>query len=187
MVFSNLVQNVSRNEIITKRSLVTTFNLTSNLTQENHKYTVNYQQVAFYRRSNFTRPFNWVKRRGGGYDENLTAENKSFLDEVIIDKFSTSPLKDGPWKKGEYDASSVNKRLGLIGVKLGSLPQWTKDGKKIHTTLIQVLDNHVIDYVPPEVLIERSNIYNKNRQRTKEGKLGMAIVGAISSDPRNVR
>ena len=97
-----------------------------------------------------------------------------------------SPLKDGPWKKGEYDADSFNKRLGLIGVKLGSIPQWTIDGHKFYTTLIQVLDNHVIDYVPPEVLIERSNIYNKNKKRTKDGFLGMAIVGAVSSDPRNV-
>lgn len=45
----------------------------------------------------------------------------------------------------------------------------------------------MIDYVPPEVLIERNNLYNNNTNRTKEGKLGMALVGAISSDPRNVR
>lgn len=104
----------------------------------------------------------------------------------MLDKYSESPLKEAPWKKGEYNENSVNKRLGLLGIKLGSLPQWTKDGKKIHTTLIQVLDNHVIDYIPPEVLVERNNIYNNNLKRTKNGNLGMAIVGAISSDPRNV-
>ncbi|CAF0762340.1 unnamed protein product [Brachionus calyciflorus] len=32
---------------------------------------------------------------------------------------------------------------------------------------------------------ERNNIYNNNTKRTKNGMLGMAIVGAISSDPRN--
>lgn len=104
----------------------------------------------------------------------------------MLDKYSESPLKEAPWKKGEYNINSINKRLGLIGIKLGSIPQWTKDGKKIHTTLIQILDNHVIDYVPPEVLIERNNIYNNNLKRTKDGNLGMAIVGAVSSDPRNV-
>lgn len=63
--------------------------------------------MAFYRRNNFTRPFNWVKRRGGGYDENITQENKSFLDQVVLDKYSASPLKEGPWKKGEFNADSV--------------------------------------------------------------------------------
>ncbi|CAF0850676.1 unnamed protein product, partial [Brachionus calyciflorus] len=147
---SKIIQNVSRNELVIKRSLVTTFNVTSKLNDINQKNSVSFEQIAFYRRNNFTRPFNWVKRRGGGYDENLTTDNKKFLDDVVIDKYSNSPLKEGPWKRGEFDANSVNKRLGLIGVKLGSLPQWTKEGKKIYTTLIQVLDNHVIDYIPPE-------------------------------------
>ena len=64
------------------------------------------------------------------------------------------------------------------------MPQWTKDGKKFHATMLQVLDNHVIDYVPPEILMEKSvNLKN----RTKEGLLGMAVVGALSSDPRLVK
>jgi hypothetical protein len=45
----------------------------------------------------------------------------------------------------------------------------------------------VIDYVPPEVLIEKSNEMNNFKARSKEGLLGMAIVGAISSDPRLVK
>jgi hypothetical protein len=40
------------------------------------------------------------------------------------------------------DFSSIhfyrNKRTGLIAIKLGSYPQWLKDGKKIYTTLLQV-------------------------------------------------
>jgi len=60
------------------------------------------------------------------------------------------------------------------------LPQWTKDGKKVYTTLLQVLDNHVVDYVPPSVLQEKSSLKN----RTKDGLLGMALVGAVSIDPR---
>lgn len=47
----------------------------------------------------------------------------------------------------------------------------------------KVLDNHVIDYVPPEVLLEKSVSLKK---RTKEGLYGMAVVGALSSDPRLV-
>ncbi len=41
----------------------------------------------------------------------------------------------------------------------------------------------MIDYVPPEVLMEKSE---RLKSRTKEGMLGMALVGALSSDPRLV-
>lgn len=52
-----------------------------------------------------------------------------------------------------------------------------------NSTQIKVLDNHVIDYIPPEILMEKSENLKK---RTKDGLLGMAIVGAMSSDPRLV-
>lgn len=51
---------------------------------------------------------------------------------------------------------------------------------------LKILDNHVIEYVPPEVIMTKSN-NSRLRSRTKEGRLGMAIVGALSSDPRLVR
>ena len=61
-------------------------------------------QVACYR-TNFRRPGNWVVRRGGGFDENLTGENKQFLEQVLVDKYTNaeSPLKQGPWKRGEFN------------------------------------------------------------------------------------
>jgi hypothetical protein len=49
-----------------------------------------------------------------------------------------------------------------------------------------VIDNHVIDYVPPAALLEKSNAMNDFKARSKDGFFGMAIVGAISSDPRLV-
>lgn len=148
-----------------------------------HRNEINYQQKAFYRK-NFSFPRTWVDRRGGGYDENLSAENQSFLDKVVLDRYAeNSPLKEAPWKRGQFNNDSVNKRIGLIAVKLGSIPQWTNDGKKVYLTMLQVLDNHVIDYVPPEVIMSKSN-NSVLKSRTKEGRLGMAIVGALSSDPR---
>ena len=48
--------------------------------------------------------------------------------------------------------------------------------------LFKVLDNHVIDYIPPDVFVPKGTI-----DRTKGGLLGMAIVGSLSSDPRNVK
>lgn len=41
----------------------------------------------------------------------------------------------------------------------------------------------MIDYIPPEVLMEKSQ---RLKSRTKDGQLGMALVGALSSDPRMV-
>jgi hypothetical protein len=75
------------------------------------KNTDNFQQVAYYRvkRGKFFKPDNWVRRRGGGYDENLSAENREFLNKVVLDQFSNadSPLKEAPWKKGEFNPDSV--------------------------------------------------------------------------------
>ena len=31
-----------------------------------------------------------------------------------------------------------NKRVGVLAIKLGSIPQWTIDGKKIYLTMLQV-------------------------------------------------
>jgi large subunit ribosomal protein L3 len=78
--------------------------------------------------------------------------------------------------------TTSNKRIGALAIKLGSIPQWTKDGKKIYTTLVQILDNHVIDYIEPEVLIKKDSKYIKI---TREGQFGKAIVGALSTDPRH--
>lgn len=156
----------------------------SNLLSVANKSSCLITQTANYRRTRFNhRKLYWVNRRGGGYDESITADNQEFLNKVLIDKYSQkdSPLKNAPWKRGEFDADGVNKRLGVLAIKLGSIPQWSKDGKKFYATMLQVLDNHVIDYVPPEALLEKSiNL----RKRTKEGLYGMAIVGAMSSDPR---
>jgi hypothetical protein len=55
--------------------------------------------------------------------------------------------------------------------------------KLFNINLIKVLDNHVIDYIPPVILMEKSENLKK---RTKDGQLGMTIVGALSSDPRLV-
>lgn len=44
----------------------------------------------------------------------------------------------------------------------------------------------MIDYIPPEALMEKANGFNNFKDRSKEGRLGMAVVGALSSDPRLV-
>jgi hypothetical protein len=51
----------------------------------------------------------WVNRRGGSYDEDITSENQEFLKQVIIDKYTNkeSPLKNGPWKRGNFDPNGM--------------------------------------------------------------------------------
>ena len=83
------------------------------------------------------------------FQENLTKENRQFLKEVIQDKYGPpsivcgvdtyqqpSPLLKEPMPKGEW-ALGI-RRTGLIARKIGVYPMWTKDGKKMLTTLLQV-------------------------------------------------
>lgn len=110
-------------------------------------------------------------------DDYLLKENKQFLDEVAERKFlqpGESPLKDEPWEKGQWTPQSV--RTGVIARKIGIYPMWTKNGTRLLTTLLQVLDNHVIRYTPAEE-------YAKTRFGYKGKGLACVTVGADSADP----
>lgn len=47
---------------------------------------------------------------------------------------------------------------------------------------LQIVDNHVIKYIPPEEYV----VYRKKyaRRFRKEGKLGCLVVGAVNCDPQ---
>lgn len=88
---------------------------------------------------NRKKPF-WVTQEASPYvDEYITSENKTFLEQQRIDSLtsSTSPVitdqpAQVPWKP------YVTQRCGLIAIKLGLYPMWTKTGKKIDCTIFQV-------------------------------------------------
>lgn len=69
-------------------------------------------------------------------------------------------------------------RTGLIARKIGIYPLWLKSGKKITTTLLQILDNHVIKYYSPEE-------YDPPRKRHVRirNKKGCLLLGAEATDP----
>lgn len=94
-----------------------------------------------------------------------------------------------------------NRRTGVIAKKIGCVPLWTKDGKKIMTTMLQVLlrftyfdfqrnqmrltfsnfqieDNHVIRYIPPKEFQPMQIPKVKNVK-----KWGCLMIGAGSTDP----
>jgi large subunit ribosomal protein L3 len=114
----------------------------------------------------------------------LTADNAQFLREAVIDQYEDklrvvgSPLKDGPWQRNTWTPRTL--RTGVLALKIGVIPQWTKSGEKFHTTLLQVLDNHVIRYIPPECY---SNYPLYKRSKWPPNKYGCVVVGALSCQP----
>lgn len=87
-----------------------------------------------------------------------------------------SPLKQIVYERGEWEPRSI--RTGVIARKIGIYPMWDKNGLEMSTTLLQVVDNHVVKYIPPEVV--RQNYGS----RYKREDTGLLIVGAESADPQ---
>lgn len=78
-------------------------------------------------------------------EDEVTKENKQFIQEVIKSKFPqphiefgcSSPLKIQaiePLTEWQPDY----RRTGVIAKKLGIVPMWMKNGKKVLTTMFQV-------------------------------------------------
>ncbi|KAK7868290.1 hypothetical protein R5R35_013882 [Gryllus longicercus] len=132
----------------------------------------------------------FLKKERVQYNEGLTAENKAFVQEVVEDKFGPpaiiggiatykSPLKVEPLVRGEWTEKS--RRTGVIARKIGVYPLWFKDGKKVLTSLLQVIDNHVIQYTPPGEFQQARKL---EKALWKPNKLGCLLVGAESTDPQ---
>ncbi|KAL8615312.1 hypothetical protein ACOMHN_038051 [Nucella lapillus] len=113
-------------------------------------------------------------------DEGLTRDNEAFVREVIRDTYrSASPvLKEDVVVEGQ-EYHDWTRRCGVIAVKLGVIPQWTNGGRKVMVTLLQVLDNHVIRYTPPEEFSQTAGWRPWWRN-----KFGSVVVGSMTSDPR---
>uniref|UniRef100_A0A8C9WF81 Large ribosomal subunit protein uL3m n=1 Tax=Scleropages formosus TaxID=113540 RepID=A0A8C9WF81_SCLFO len=88
------------------------------------------------------------------WDEHLSQENVDFLKQQVPEEYNRltaskiNPLKDEPWPRHEWEPGS--RRVGLVGVKLGMMPVWTKDGERHVVTMLQVQDCHVIQYISKE-------------------------------------
>ncbi|XP_067651670.1 large ribosomal subunit protein uL3m-like [Haliotis asinina] len=138
---------------------------------------VSHQQTRGRKRT--SAPPSWfVRVKPAQHNQDLTRENRDFLKELAVDVFKTSnsPLRDEPWPREEYTKRTF--RTGVLALKIGVVPQWTTDGQKIFTTMLQVLDNHVIRYTPPEKLQ-----MSAGWKPWWKNKYGVVVVGALSCDP----
>ncbi|XP_058233404.1 large ribosomal subunit protein uL3m-like isoform X1 [Hemibagrus wyckioides] len=94
------------------------------------------------------------------WDEHLTADNVEFLKRDVAEDYSRltaaklNPLKDEPWPRHEWEEQS--RRVGLVAVKLGMMPMWTKSGDRHVVTMLQVQDCHVIKHMPKDEYDGRS-------------------------------
>ncbi|XP_064411000.1 39S ribosomal protein L3, mitochondrial isoform X2 [Latimeria chalumnae] len=88
------------------------------------------------------------------WDEHLSEENTRFLRKLVPEEYKAQttsklcPLKDEPWPREAWKPGT--RRVGVIAIKLGMMPIWTKTGEKHAVTLLQVQDCHVIKYTPKE-------------------------------------
>ncbi|XP_055076443.2 large ribosomal subunit protein uL3m isoform X2 [Misgurnus anguillicaudatus] len=88
------------------------------------------------------------------WDEHLTEDNASFLKKTIGEEYrqqvtdKLNPLKDEPWPRHEWVEGS--RRVGLVAIKLGMMPVWTKSGERHVVTMLKVEDCHVVKHLSKE-------------------------------------
>lgn len=124
------------------------------------------------------------------HNENVTHENKKFIEEVVHEKYGKPVVRKGLLTY-ENSSSLLNtetlapvewraglSRCGVIARKIGQLPLWLKNGKRIDTTVLQVADNHVVKYIPPEMFNPTQRKPLKDYKR-----LGCLLVGSEAIDP----
>jgi len=152
------------------------------------------------------KPFYLPKKTNKHPDEPLTIDNKSFVQDMIKKTYGANPLDSyvrpdiansgdstgsllrpelQPWHRGGWDEYGENtKRVGLLARKIGVVPMWYSNGTRVATTLLQVEDNHVIKYIPPEEYEKTYLGQKKGVPMVGDLKLGSLVVGALSSDPQ---
>ncbi|XP_050440255.1 39S ribosomal protein L3, mitochondrial [Adelges cooleyi] len=137
----------------------------------------------------------WYLQRERAKDEQfLTDDNRAFVKEAVHDKFGMpavvhgistyelrSPLVENPIVTDNIKWHPKLDRTGVIARKLGNYPMWLNNGKSVLTTLFQVIDNHVVKYIPPGEFDPPRKPYSCPNYKKK---LGCLLVGAESADPQ---
>uniref|UniRef100_A0A336MDX4 Large ribosomal subunit protein uL3m n=1 Tax=Culicoides sonorensis TaxID=179676 RepID=A0A336MDX4_CULSO len=152
----------------------------------------NIRTTMYMQRPRKRNPTWFIKETTAKHDDLLTKDNTEFIKSKVHEKFGAPVVKHGiqtyesPVKsivniadlpKAEWTPQS--RRTGVIAKKIGVYPLWLKDGTKILTTLLQVVDNHVIKYMSPE----EYDPPRKGRRGVIRNPKACLLVGAVSTDP----
>lgn len=145
------------------------------------------RQIGNYKPPRYRPPYWYMPKERVMSEDMLTQENKQFLEEIRQDKLQAQAALESPLLNSEFVPSApwdpYTRRAGLIARKIGNYPLWTKDGKKLQTTLLQVVDNHVIKYIPPE---EFNPMVTKKPVWKEKRRLGSLLIGSETIDPTTV-
>lgn len=179
MIALNLITNLKYAPVI-RYQPATNFLLSKHMIDNRHSDIRSIHTIK--RRKRY--PFFWLQDKYRAYyDEQLTGENERKFQEFLKTKYSVSqsgsPLKLLPWSSEQIWQPHI-RRAGVLGKKLGNYTLWSKEGKRITTTLVQILDNHVISYQSPEEFQTLARPVDKARFPN----LGRLTVGSESADPR---
>lgn len=159
------------------------------------KSSINQSRNIFLRAPRIKYPLWQLQKERAKDDQQLTEDNRAFVREAVHDKFgmpavihgiSTYNLRKTPLNEDAVECENVEwnpklKRTGLIARKLGNYPMWLNNGKSVLTTLLQVIDNHVIKYIPPGEFDPPRKPYSCPLNKKP---LGCLLVGAESADPQ---
>ncbi|THD26520.1 39S ribosomal protein L3 mitochondrial [Fasciola hepatica] len=135
----------------------------------------------------------WIQETADSKDDqDLTPENRELLQqERLLTSRDHSPISAEQWKQTKW-IPDVTQRCGLIAIKLGMYPLWTKEGEKLDCTILQIPDNHAIRYIPPSEIHNYLSLrdprgYWLNNKRIPswitQRRWGLQLVGAVSADP----
>jgi len=160
------------------------------------------------KRTHTHKPFFHIKKTAKHPDEPLTYDNKSFVQDMIKKTYGSNPLDSyvrpeiqsaesgsllrpelQPWHRGGWDEYGARtKRTGILARKIGVAPMWFANGTRVAATMLQVEDNHVIKYIPPEdfakTMVGQKRSVPKIYGYNTPIHLGCLVVGALSSDPQ---
>ncbi|XP_049278353.1 50S ribosomal protein L3 [Anopheles funestus] len=143
----------------------------------------------YLNRPRLRNPVWFVKKTRTLHNEQFTTDNTAFLNEVKRETILAASQRNQATllnlAAGEQNGQLAQwspglKRTGVIAKKIGQYPLWTKDGQKIRTTLLQIIDNEVVKYIPPE---EYRPAQEPRQSRNWRKPYGCLLVGAEHGDP----
>uniref|UniRef100_A0A0N5A1D6 Large ribosomal subunit protein uL3m n=1 Tax=Parastrongyloides trichosuri TaxID=131310 RepID=A0A0N5A1D6_PARTI len=135
-------------------------------------------------------PAPWLPPKYDRVTEIIDPENQHLLNEIsnleksgtIIRSSVSLPFNDNI-NDSKKEWTPQSRRVGLLGTKIGMLPQWLNDGTRVLCTLFHIQDNHIISTTSPEDWFNKS-IVGKRKAFNREGPMWKVTVGAINMDPR---